>query len=79
MIVRPTPPLTFDETMDVLQQVNVGGYVTVGMFEHDRGFPSATFGGWLTRLDVSDAGGLLVVRDDPDDASPLTEPGASTL
>ena len=43
------------------------------------GLPSATFSGWLTRLDVSDVGGLLVVRDDPSDASPESEPGASTL
>jgi hypothetical protein len=79
MIVRPRPPLNFDETMDVLRQVHVGGYVTVGVFERDRGFPSASFSGWLTRLDVSDVGGLLVVRDDPDDATPVSEPGANTL
>jgi hypothetical protein len=79
MIVRPKPPLDFDETMDVLQQVHVGGYVTVGVFERDRGFPSASFSGWLTRLDVSDAGGLLVLREDPDDASPVSERTGNTL
>ena len=29
MIRRPTPPLGFDETMAPLEQVLVGGYVTI--------------------------------------------------
>lgn len=79
MIRRPTPPLDFDETMALLEQTLVGGYVTIGVFEPERGHPSASFGGFLTRLDVSDTGGMLVLRADPDDASSTRERPADSL
>lgn len=79
MIVSPDPPLDFNESVEVLRQVHLGGYVTVSVFEDQRGFPMFNLMGYLVRIDDIAAGALLVLRTQSHADAPVTERASNTL
>jgi hypothetical protein len=67
----PDPPLDFDESIAVLRQVHLGGFVSVSVFEDQRGFPTATLMGYLVRVEESSVGAMLILRERPDANAPV--------
>jgi hypothetical protein len=70
MFSRSRPTIDFDTVVALLDGVYVGRYVTVNVFERGHGGATATFGGWLVRLQRADAVATAVIRDEPVDAGP---------
>lgn len=79
MLAPRSPEIDFDTAVAVLEDVYLGRYVTVSLFEGDRGAPSAWFSGWLVRVERFRLGVSVGLRKDPDDRPTLREYPADRL